>query len=72
MRSGAAGVRIFHSGGARRARHARRGAWHVACVRRAHPHAAAFAPPDTMSPAGPLTDDAIAFIREQAFLIVAT
>ncbi|KWI62267.1 pyridoxamine 5'-phosphate oxidase [Burkholderia pseudomultivorans] len=25
-----------------------------------------------MSPAGPLTDDAIAFIREQAFLIVAT
>ncbi|KVG67455.1 pyridoxamine 5'-phosphate oxidase [Burkholderia pseudomultivorans] len=63
---------MFHSGGARRARHVRRGAWHVACVRRAHPHAAAFAPPDTMSPAGPLTDDAIAFIREQAFLIVAT
>ncbi|GAT99888.1 pyridoxamine 5'-phosphate oxidase family protein [Burkholderia stabilis] len=41
-------------------------------MRIAHPHAAAFASTDTMSDSGPLTDDAIASIREQAFLIVAT
>ncbi|WP_244107362.1 pyridoxamine 5'-phosphate oxidase family protein [Burkholderia sp. BCC0419] len=51
---------------------ARRAAWHVACVRIADPHATAPAPTDTMNDRGPLTDDAIAFIREQAFLIVAT
>ncbi len=47
-------------------------AWHVACVHNAHSHATACAPDDTMNDRGPLTDDAIAFIREQAFLIVAT
>ncbi|MBN3774247.1 pyridoxamine 5'-phosphate oxidase [Burkholderia sp. Se-20378] len=47
-------------------------AWHVACVRHTHSHATACAPTDTMNDRGPLTDDAIAFIREQAFLIVAT
>lgn len=51
---------------------ARRRAWHVACVRITDPHATAHAPTDTMNDRGPLTDDAIAFIREQAFLIVAT
>ncbi len=51
---------------------ARRRAWHVACVRIIDPHATAHAPTDTMNDRGPLTDDAIAFIREQAFLIVAT
>ncbi|WP_367190196.1 pyridoxamine 5'-phosphate oxidase family protein [Burkholderia sp. Ed8] len=49
-----------------------RAAWHVACVRPDDRHATAFAPPDTMNDPCPLTDDAIAFIREQAFLIVAT
>jgi predicted pyridoxine 5'-phosphate oxidase superfamily flavin-nucleotide-binding protein len=49
-----------------------RAAWHVACVRIADRHATAHAPTDTMNDRGPLTDDAIAFIREQAFLIVAT
>ncbi len=51
---------------------ARRRVWHVACVRITDPHATAHAPTDTMNDRGPLTDDAIAFIREQAFLIVAT
>ncbi len=51
---------------------ARRRVWHVACVRITDPHATAHAPTDTMNDLGPLTDDAIAFIREQAFLIVAT
>lgn len=51
---------------------ARLGAWHVACVRIGDPHATAHLPTDTMNDRGPLTDDAIAFIREQAFLIVAT
>ncbi|WP_174947657.1 pyridoxamine 5'-phosphate oxidase family protein [Burkholderia contaminans] len=41
-------------------------------MRPAHSHATACAPTDTMNDRGPLTDDAIAFIREQAFLIVAT
>ncbi|MFJ1212954.1 pyridoxamine 5'-phosphate oxidase family protein [Burkholderia pyrrocinia] len=63
---------MFHSGCTGRHRRASRDTWHVACVRIAHPHAAAFAPTDTMSDSGPLTDDAVAFIREQAFLIVAT
>ncbi|MCA8383365.1 pyridoxamine 5'-phosphate oxidase family protein [Burkholderia cenocepacia] len=58
-------------GGVRPA-HARRAAWHVACMRITNPHATAHAPTDTMNDRGPLTDDAIAFIREQAFLIVAT
>lgn len=49
-----------------------RDAWHVACVRNAHSHATARAPDHNMNDCGPLTDDAIAFIREQAFLIVAT
>ncbi|KVV18122.1 pyridoxamine 5'-phosphate oxidase [Burkholderia cepacia] len=65
-------MRNFHSARARGQADGGRDAWHVACVRIAHSHATASAPTDTMNDRGPLTDDAIAFIREQAFLIVAT
>ncbi|MCO8648398.1 pyridoxamine 5'-phosphate oxidase family protein [Burkholderia multivorans] len=47
-------------------------AWHAACVCIAHRPSPAAPPIRSMHAPAPLTDDAIAFIREQAFLIVAT